>query len=661
MGSHKDTGHEDANREHAASPDEHADTPLDPETTRDDSAALGVPADVSESVPETATGTFETGTVPAFLGWFKSDEQAIAEMPASDAAVSGDTSPVEVPADTDSIRIFSEMFRGFRRGAAAAADAAAAHNHDSDKNSAGENDSNDGTDDEADAELVDDVDNDEATGSIVIPAASTASMTSTTSEENDVSNDNSSTGTPAHTIKTTYVPSDASNKTEQALAWLAAENVASGQAPAIGTAVSIVPRRRRWVGAVIAPFVVAIVLAVAYVVSFAVWPLSNVAPTATNAEISTPVAPPADLPWPAVGQAAILIGDDPTPLRSGDPNIAEEPTPTASLAKVITVMTILNKQPLAPGEDGPSYEFGWADKQAYDAMLWSGESALPVPVDGTLTYRQMLEGIMLSSAGNYVNKLVDTLWEYNRDAFRVDAQQWMQDNGISNTNIVGPTGISPSNQSTATNLVKVAKIAMENPAFAEIVGEKSVTLPGAGLIENSNPLLGEYGVIGVKTGHLDTWSDVDYNLMTAADVAIEGSDDPVRVYTVVMGQDRPTEEVPFGQQSRELLQAITDALQPVEAMAAGTVVGTVTAPWGASTNVIAADTAMLTLWNSEEADVKVDYDVDLGDTSGSEVGTVTLTSTYGSAVVPLTTTKDLPRPTLQWRLTHPLELLGFGK
>ena len=607
---------------------------------RDEREVVGVPEERTETA-ETPVVT-ETGTVPAFLGWFGGAD-------APPAADGGDDRVV--PADTDSVRIFAEMFRGFRRGSTAPMPATTGPALFDDV-------ANDGTDDEADAEIVDDVDNDEATGSIMI--ASAADPSASTSKESDVSSDEPSNSAP--TIKTTYVPNDASDKTEQALAWLAAENVAAGQAPAFGTSVSIVPnRRRRWVGAVVAPFVVAIVLAVAYVVSFSVWPLTNVLPTAANSEISTPVAPPVDLPWPSLGQAAILVGDDDEPLRSGDADVPLDPTPTASLAKVITVMTILDRQPLAPGEDGPIYEFGWADKQAYDAMLWAGESALPVPVDGMLTYRQLLEGIMLSSAGNYINKLVDNMWDFNREAFRVDAQQWMQSHGLRDTILVGPTGISPSNRSTATDLVKVAKIAMADPTFAEIVGEKSVTLPGAGLIENSNPLLGELGVVGVKTGHLDTWSDVDYNLMTAADLPIEGAEDPIRVYAVVLGQDRPTDETPYGQQSRELLEAVKEALQPVEAMAAGTVVGTVTAPWGASTNVIAADTADLTLWNGEEAQVAVDYDVNLGAAAGSEVGTVTLTSTYGSATIPLTTTKELPRPSIQWRLTHPLELLGLGK
>lgn len=647
----------------AVVPDPVDDVPEAPEPSEVAAQATEVAPEPVELAPEDPAPAPETDAVPTFLGLFTSEP---APDPEIDGAPEAPAAPAE-STDTDSVRIFAEMFRGFRRGSAAEApqepDAGA----------------DDGTDDEADAESVDDAAGDEATGSIaVIEAAAaaptpadfatvisgSAAPTTHTSKENDVSTSEPSGPATARPVKTTYVPSDANNETEQALAWLASENVASGQAPAIGSAVSIVPRRRsRWVAAVVAPFVTALILAVVYLVAFAVWPLSNVNPTAANAEISTPVAPVANLPWPETGQAALLVGDDESPLTSGDADATLSPAATASLAKVITVMTILNKQPLAEGEDGPDYEFGWADKQQYDSLLWSGESVLEVPVDGTLTYRQVLEGIMLASAGNYVNKLVDDLWDYNRDAFRADALKWLQQNGLSDTNIVDPTGINPLTQSTATDLVQIAKIAMQNPTFAEIVGEDQVVLPGAGVVENSNPLLGELGVIGIKTGHLNTWSLVSYNLMTAADVPLsdEAGAETVRVYSVVTGQPEPTEQKPFGEETRELLQAVTDALQPVEVMAAGTVVGTVMTPWGESTNIIASETADLSLWNGEEADVTVDYDVPLGTAAGTEVGTVTLTSEFGSTTIPLTTTKELPRPSVEWRLSHPLELMGLGK
>ncbi|MGO2846633.1 MAG: hypothetical protein ACTIBU_01745, partial [Microbacterium gubbeenense] len=136
--------------------------------------------------------------------------------------------------------------------------------------------------------------------------------------------------------------------------------------------------------------------------------------------------------------------------------------------------------------------------------------------------------------------------------------------------------------------------------------------------------------------------------------------DPIRVYSVMMGQPTPTEERPFGVESEEILDAVTERLQPVDAMAEQTILGTVTTPWGGRTDIVADDTASLILWNGEEADVAVDYNVKTGASEGDTVGTVTITGGLDSTEIDLVLTDDLPRPSLEWRLTHPLELLGFG-
>lgn len=465
-------------------------------------------------------------------------------------------------------------------------------------------------------------------------------------------------GDEQQTVRTAYVPRDGGNATEQALAWLTAENVATGQTPILTSDADLVPRKRhRWVGAVFAPIVTAIVLAVVYVVAFSVWPLDNVAPTIAEAETDTPVAPPLELPWPTAGQGAIMLEGSDEILTSATEEAPLAAGPMASLTKVITVMTFLERQPLAPGEDGPSYEFGYLDQQEADALRWANESALDVPVEGELTYRQLLEGILMGSAGNYANKLVDQLWDYDRDSYQTDANAWLQENGLENTLVVDATGINPANQSTAEDMVRIAQLAMQDPTVAEIVGQDSVDLPGAGFVENSNPLLGQNGVVGIKTGHLDEWDIVSYNLMTAADVALGESDETQRVYAAIMGQ--PNEDAQ-AQTTADVLQAVSDALQPVDAMAEDTTVATVTTPWGARTDIVTDDTASLTLWDGETADVQIDYDIDLGDSAGDEVGTVTVSGQFGSDEVTLIATDDLPRPSLEWRLTHPLELLGFG-
>lgn len=81
--------------------------------------------------------------------------------------------------------------------------------------------------------------------------------------------------------------------------------------------------------------------------------------------------------------------------------------------------------------------------------------------------------------------------------------------GLINSNFTNPTGLDTNGDkvySTAKDLIKISKFAMENPRFAKIVGTKSITVRSldgklAHRLVNINELLGTVeGVLGVKTG-----------------------------------------------------------------------------------------------------------------------------------------------------------------
>ncbi|WP_110590082.1 D-alanyl-D-alanine carboxypeptidase [Microbacterium suaedae] len=665
-------------------------------------------ADLAETV---ANDSPPTEPVPTITGLF--DMPHVDDGSADDAPASaGSSVPFSNSSQpqTDSVRIIAEMFRGFRRRSATpeqdlqqilgtatqtlpvvsggkvtpteppATAGAIPIVHAPETTDAVD----DGTDADADAEETDDAVSDEAvpheeTGAAASEESDSAGGAAATAiapvahadapdELTRVPADDeaeSPAATPEETavtppdeqrpVTTSYVPRDDGNRTEQALAWLTAESVATGQTPIVSGAAELVPRRRRWLTAIFAPIITAIVLAVAYVVAFAVWPLDNVPPTVAAAEVDPHAGPTAAMPWPSDGQAAVLVEGTDQILTSATDENPETAGPMASLTKVITVMTLLERQPLALGEDGPAYEFGYLDQQEANALRWSNESALDVPIGETLTYYQLLEGILMGSAGNYANKLVDALWEGDRDAYLTDALSWLQSNGIQDTMVVDATGISPDNRSTPTSMVKVSQIALQHPVVAQIVAQDSVELPGAGLVENSNPLMGEDGIVGIKTGHLDEWNVKSYNLTTAKNVDL-GGEEPIQVYAAVMGQlDFEAQE----SVSRDLLDTAALSLQPVDSVTEGTVVATVTTPWGARADIVTDATASLTLWNGEVPELGASYAVEVGDSEGDEVGTATITGALGSDEVALVTTGDLPRPSLEWRLTHPLELLGF--
>ena len=77
--------------------------------------------------------------------------------------------------------------------------------------------------------------------------------------------------------------------------------------------------------------------------------------------------------------------------------------------------------------------------------------------------------------------------------------------GLKNTHYANPHGLdSEENYSTALDLARLTRFALQNPDFAQLVSTKSVTI-GDRVLTNHNKLLWQYsGAIGVKTGYTRT-------------------------------------------------------------------------------------------------------------------------------------------------------------
>lgn len=230
----------------------------------------------------------------------------------------------------------------------------------------------------------------------------------------------------------------------------------------------------------------------------------------------------ADIAWPEHGLAAVAIGDGAVLTPS------DEPHAMASVTKLLTALMAQREYPLAPGESGPEYHFVQKWNDSFDEYQARGESALPVPVGGVLTQYQLIQGMLLASACNYADILVSEMWGSD-EAYTEAANRFLADHGITGIHVVEPTGIDPANTATPSALIALARLALADPMIAAIVATPSVELPAAGLVENTNDLLADPGVVGIKTGTLD-----GSNLVSAKDVAIGG--ETVRVFVVVMGQ-----------------------------------------------------------------------------------------------------------------------------
>jgi D-alanyl-D-alanine carboxypeptidase len=389
---------------------------------------------------------------------------------------------------------------------------------------------------------------------------------------------------------------------------------------------------------------------IAYGATTALWPLNAVQPVAAPVAFQPPAAPAAAAAWPATGSAAVGVAG------IGTIASAEQHAPMASITKLVTVLASLDKMPLKAGEQGPSFAFTQADSDEYWGYLRQDQSALDVPVGGSLTQYQLYEGILLGSANNYADRLAREVWGSDEN-YAAAANQWLSQHDLADITVVTPSGFDFGNVATPRALIQLGQIAEKNPVIAGIVKQKSVELPGAGVVKNTNGLIDDAGIVGIKTGTIGDGSDTRYNLLSAKDVP--DGDAIVRIYVAALGQDTDAGRVDA---SRALYAGLEAALkdQP-QTVDKGATLGTVDTAWGETTQVVAAESARVVLWNGASATATTKFSLGEGWKAGEKAGTLSLKGPLDSASVPLELRTALHGPSFWWRLTHPLELFGLTK
>jgi serine-type D-Ala-D-Ala carboxypeptidase (penicillin-binding protein 5/6) len=403
-------------------------------------------------------------------------------------------------------------------------------------------------------------------------------------------------------------------------------------------------RRSPWRPGVLIPTGLLLGVAGAYAATTLLWPLHEVAPRIETIAVPTAASAAAEPAWPGQGSAAISVaGFDGSLASSGDASSI------ASITKVVTALLVLDRMPLALGEAGPDYSFTYADSLSYWQYRANGESALDVPVGGTLTQYQMLEGMLLGSANNYADRLASTLWPSDA-VFAAAAQDWLATHGVPGITIVDPTGIEAGNTASAEALLTLAQRATANPVIAEIVAKQSVDLPGAGFVTNTNPLMVDPGMVGIKTGTLDAW-----NLLAAKDVTV--GDTTTRVFAAVLGQPSPEAR---DDATRALFDRVEQEMQLQPSVDADTVAGRVVTGWGESVDVVTDASASVLLWNGADATATTQYSLGDAVEAGDVVGALTVAGPLDSVDVDLRLSDDIEGPSPWWRLTHPLDLFGLN-
>jgi hypothetical protein len=140
--------------------------------------------------------------------------------------------------------------------------------------------------------------------------------------------------------------------------------------------------------------------------------------------------------WPADGVSAADISGYGVTDGPG----ATRRVPIASVAKLMTAYVILRDHPLPASGSGPDITVEPSEAAEYPAQVADGDS------------------------------------------------------------VVADAGLDPSTSSTAADQVRLGMAAMGVPALAAITAESTAVVPVAGVVRNTNALLGQDGIVGLKTG-----------------------------------------------------------------------------------------------------------------------------------------------------------------
>jgi D-alanyl-D-alanine carboxypeptidase len=202
------------------------------------------------------------------------------------------------------------------------------------------------------------------------------------------------------------------------------------------------------------------------------------------------------LPWPSAGQAAVEVDGLGRMGSSG----TLQPTPTASVAKVMTAYVFLLQHPLPSGQEGPTYRVSPEEAARLPWRVARQETHVDVVANQPFTEREALEALMVVSANNIAHELAR--WDSGGDVpFVAKMNATARRLGMTGTRYTDPSGFDATTVSTAADQVRLFRAAMRIPAFTEVVSKSTFTpRTGGETRSGGNTLLGSYGVIGGKTG-----------------------------------------------------------------------------------------------------------------------------------------------------------------
>jgi len=347
--------------------------------------------------------------------------------------------------------------------------------------------------------------------------------------------------------------------------------------------------------------------------------------------------------WPSEGEATVAVEGVGSLGSTG----GQTPVPIASVAKTMTAYLTLKQFPLKAGEEGFRVRISQAEVEEWHQRVATDQSTVAVRKGETLSEYQLLEGLMLPS-GNNLAALLAVHNSGSIEAFVGEMNATAEELGMSQTHYTDPSGFEESTVSTARDQVKLARAAMQDPTFAEIVAKPSATLPVAGLVPNINGLVGEDGYVGIKTG---STSAAGGCLLFAKRMTAGGK--TFTVLGAIFGQNQGDLVTAALEGANALADSVADAVKDRVVVPAGATVMTLENADGDKVKVKTTRPLREVGWPGKKTVVHLNIGKARRSASrGERLGTLMLRGPSGTVRTPVVAAGSLGEPSLGWRLQH---------
>ena len=362
---------------------------------------------------------------------------------------------------------------------------------------------------------------------------------------------------------------------------------------------------------------------------------------ASLVDISLPAATNVEMPWPKYGQSAVGAVGYGQLANNGD----DKPLPIASMAKVITAVAVLKAHPMQPDSKGATITLTAKDVATYNKYISEGQSAVAVEAGEKLTQYQALQALLLPSANNMADALVN--WAFgSMENYLAYVNPFTKTLGMTNTHVADASGFSPQTVSTAKDMTKLAEIAMNHPIIAEIIAQPQADLPVAGIVYNVNNMVGTDGINGIKTGNTD---EAGGCFMFAAKRNIDNSNN-VTVVGVVMGAPYLAKAL---EDSRPLIDATFKHFKVVSPVVDGQVVGQISQHKGVQIPAKVKKSTPIVAWAGQTLKAELTSNK-LGDKISDDdaVGSLKISAGNMSYQMPIVADGNIAPRSLVWRILH---------